>query len=199
MKNKKRTSRKKIKKKGKGFFSIKSKPKVVKLKIEPVNISDITISSQTQKREAAANEKTQKREAAMNEKTQKREAAMNERRKKREEVAIEREHRNSVKKYDIKQTRDILRNNRESQTIERQGDSLDIVITNYKRKFTLYKQHKNLTKLKELLSRCKNPPQRFTDADEFVDLADNIQRYINDLETQNAGKNKKKTFKKKKR
>ena len=188
MKNKKRTSRKKIKKKGKGFFSIKSKPKVVKLKIEPVNISDITISSQTQKREAAANEKTQKREAAMNE-----------RRKKREEVAIEREHRNSVKKYDIKQTRDILRNNRESQTIERQGDSLDIVITNYKRKFTLYKQHKNLTKLKELLSRCKNPPQRFTDADEFVDLADNIQRYINDLETQNAGKNKKKTFKKKKR
>ena len=142
------------------------------------------------------NEKTQKREAAMNEKTQKREAAMNERRKKREEVAIERAHRNSVKKYDIKQTRDILRNNRESQTIERQGDSLDIVITNYKRKFTLYKQHKNLTELKELLSRCKNPPKRFTDADEFVDLADNIQRYINDLETQNAGKNKKKLLKK---
>lgn len=172
--NKQKRTKRNIKKKGKGFFSIKSKPKVVKLKIEPVNISDITISSQTQKREAA----------------------MNERRKKREEVAIERAHRNSVKKYDIKQTRDILRNNRESQTIERQGDSLDIVITNYKRKFTLYKQHKNLTELKELLSRCKNPPKRFTDADEFVDLADNIQRYINDLETQNAGKNKKKLLKK---
>ena len=65
--NKQKRTKRNIKKKGKGFFSIKSKPKVVKLKIEPVNISDITISSQTQKREAAMNEKTQKREAAMNE------------------------------------------------------------------------------------------------------------------------------------
>jgi len=173
----KKKKKRKIKKKGKGFFSLKSKPKVVEIKIEPVNISDIEISSQTQKKEAAANE----------------------RRKMREKEADERKHRKSVIKYETEETRDILRDDRESQTIERQGDYLDRVIKNYTRKFYLYKKNKNLPELTQLLHKCKNPPKIFTDANEFVDLAENIQRYINVLETQNAGKNKKKTFKKKKR
>lgn len=184
----KKKNKRKIKKKGKGFFSVKSKLPVVELKIKPVNISDIEISSQTQKREAAANEKKQKREAAANE-----------RRKIREAAAIERAHRKSVIKYKIEETRDISRDDRESQTIERQGDSLDRVIKNYERKFNLYKKNKNLPELTQLLDKCKNLPKIFTDTDEFVVLANNIQICINDLNKQNAGKNKKKTLKKKKR